>query len=671
MLPKLGILAGKGQLPIMIIDACKASGRPFFVIAFKGQTPVDTVVSTPHAWVRMGSGREILRLLRTEGVGELVFAGGIRKPTLFQLRPDWWGIKFLLKTRNYGAGDDGLLQTIIRTLESEEGFRVVSPDSLVDNLLAKPGFVSSREIDLSPFAEDIRVAVAAALDLGRQDKGQAAIARNGVVVDVEDVRGTDFMLRASAKSAVGTTHNGILAKVAKPEQETRVDLPTIGPETVDLAADAELAGIVIEASRSLIIDRDSVQRRADELGIFVHVMELGDDEFNHAIPMDMPDEQQGPLVFVIAGEPSGDQLGAALIRGLKRRLPHIRLAGVGGEMMEQEGLTSLFPMEELSVMGVTEVLPRLPNVLKRIKQTTQAAIAAEPDVVVTIDSPDFCFRVAKRLNGKGFPLVHYVAPSVWVWRPGRAKKIARFLDHLLAILPFEPPYFEAVGLPCTFVGHPIVERAKTGHGNAFRQRHDLAAHTQVIAILPGSRKGEVSRLLPIFLDAIGKLPASDTVRHYVFPTVENTDALVRAATEALSESVTIVSSNQDKTDALAACDVAIAASGTVALELAQAEVPAVIAYRLNPLTAFIGRRLATFRFASLVNLLEDRVVTPELLQEDCTPDKIAAALNNLLTSPERCAEQISGYKSALSKLTTTDDMGDSAAATAVIRVMER
>ncbi|MBT3558913.1 MAG: lipid-A-disaccharide synthase [Rhodospirillales bacterium] len=663
MLPKLGILAGKGQLPIMIIDACEASGRPYFVIAFEGQTPQQTVADAPHEWVRMGAGAKILKHLNDNGVKDLVLAGAIRRPTMFQLRPDWWGIKFLLKARSYGAGDDGLLQSIIRMLESQEGFRVVSPNDLVADLLAKPGFVSSGQIDLSSYTDDIHAAVSAALLLGQQDKGQAAIARSGHVVALEDERGTDALLRDHAELDMLSRRSGILAKMAKPQQETRVDLPTIGPETITMAAAAGLAGIVIEADRSLIIDRRLVQQKADEAGIFVHVMDLAQSHI--AVP------QSAPMVFVIAGEPSGDQLGAALIRGLKHAIPNIRLGGVGGERMKHEGLYSLFPMEDLSVMGVAEVLPRLPNILKRIRQTAQAAEASKPDVVVTIDSPDFCFRVAKRLRGKGIPLVHYVAPSVWAWRPGRAKKIAGFLDHLLAILPFEPPYFEAEDLPCTFVGHPIVEQNALGNGRAFRERHAIDPGAQVVAVLPGSRKGEVSRLLPLFLEVIDQLPPSIVPRHFLFPTVENTDAMIRAAMRNVSISVTITNDDEDKLDGLAASDVALAASGTVALELAQAGVPAIIAYRLNKLTAWFARRFVTARFASLVNLLEDRMVTPEYLLEDCTIDNIAPALSALLENPDLRAAQISGYKSALQKLTIAHRDNESAAASAVLRVMRQ
>lgn len=673
MLPKLGILAGRGQLPIMIIDACKTSGRPFFVIAFPGQTPPETVVNVPHVWVRMGAGAEILCHLKTEGVKDLVLAGGIRKPNLLQLRPDWWGIKFIIKARNYRAGDDSLLQALIRTLEREEGFRVISPNSLVSELLAKPGFLSTTNTDISSHLPDIRLGIQAALDLGRQDKGQAAVAKNAEIVGVEDEEGTDALLRRLATERSldeMTTRTGVLVKVAKPEQETRVDLPTIGPDTIAMVNAAGLAGVVVEASRSLVIDSLAVQQEADKVGVFVCAVKLAD-VLGQPLMKDAPLASPEPHVFMVAGEPSGDKLGAALIKDLKRKVPSIRVSGVGGSSMKNEGMISLFPMEELSVMGVAEVLPRLGSILKRIRQTADAIIAEKPNAVVTIDSPDFCFRVAKRLKGKGIPLIHYVAPSVWAWRPGRARKIARFLDHLLVLLPFEPPYFETVGLPCTFVGHPIVETDDLGNGHKFRQAHNIDKNAQVICVLPGSRKGEVNRLLPTFLDAIEQLPTQDVPqRHFIFPTVNNTDALVRTAVQRINAPLTIVSEQENKHDALAACDVAIAASGTVALELAQARVPAIIAYRFNPVTAFIARRLIKVPYASLVNILEDREVTPELIQEDCTAENISQELESLLIHPEKRAEQVSGCMSALKKLVAGRENGESAATAAILKIMK-
>lgn len=352
----------------------------------------------------------------------------------------------------------------------------------------------------------------------------------------------------------------------------------------------------------------------------------------------------GLLVFLVAGEPSGDVLGARLMSGLEELArasgEDVRFAGVGGPMMAARGLESLFPMADLTVMGLAEVIPRLPNLLRRIRETVAAVERLRPSVVVTIDAPDFCFRVARRLRGRGIPLVHYVAPTVWAWRPGRARKIAGFLDHLLALLPFEPPYFEREGLPCTFVGHPVVESGlDRGDGLGFRARHGMTGAGPVACVLPGSRGSETSRLLPIFSAALEILARSHPGLEAVVPTVATVAAGVRSAVESWPVRVTVIEGPEEKADAFAASDVALAASGTVALELALARVPAVIAYRVNPVSAWIGRRLIKVRYVTLVNLVLDRDAVPELLQEQCTPDRLAAATSRLLDDEMARREQ--------------------------------
>jgi lipid-A-disaccharide synthase len=345
-----------------------------------------------------------------------------------------------------------------------------------------------------------------------------------------------------------------------------------------------------------------------------------------------PGGRPDPLIFLVAGEPSGDALGAGLMAALKENTAgRIRFAGVGGNGMAGQGLESLFPMAELSVMGAAEVIPRLPAILGRIRETARKAAALAPAAVVTIDSPDFSFRVGRRLAGRGIPLIHYVAPTVWAWRAGRAKRIARFLDHLLALLPFEPPYFEREGLPCTFVGHPVVESgADRGDGPAFRRRHGIAEGAPLLAVLPGSRAGEVERLLPAFGSATARLARERAGLGAVVATVPAVAEAVRSAVRRWPFSAAVVEEEREKYDAFAAADAALAASGTVALELAMAGTPAVIGYRMNPLTSWLAMRLVRVRFASIVNLVLEREAVPEFLLHRCTPDNLAEAVGRLL-----------------------------------------
>ncbi|UEM05890.1 lipid-A-disaccharide synthase [Skermanella rosea] len=354
--------------------------------------------------------------------------------------------------------------------------------------------------------------------------------------------------------------------------------------------------------------------------------------------------EQGPLVFLIAGEPSGDLLGARLMTALKRRAGGpVRFAGVGGERMIAEGLDTLFPLHELSLMGIAELVPKLPNLVRRLAQTAAEIRRLRPDVVVTIDAPDFCFRIARRLKGQGIPFVHYVAPSVWAWRPKRARKVARVLDHLLALLPFEPPYFEREGLPCTFVGHPIVEGgAASGDGVRFRAAHGIAPTDRLLTVLPGSRRSEISRLLPDFRETIGRLAPRYPDLVVAVPTVPHVRDSVASEISSWPVRTILVEGDQDKYDAFAASEAALAASGTVALELALARLPAVIAYRMHPVTIGLYRRFIRVKYANLVNIMLDRMLVPELLQENCTPEKLDAAITKLLDDPAARREQQEG-----------------------------
>ncbi|MGE4350946.1 MAG: lipid-A-disaccharide synthase [Bdellovibrionales bacterium] len=350
----------------------------------------------------------------------------------------------------------------------------------------------------------------------------------------------------------------------------------------------------------------------------------------------MTERQEPPLFFLVAGEASGDLLGARLMAALKKRTGgYVRFAGVGGPRMEQEGLDLLFPQSDLAHMGLFELVRHLPLLLRRIHQTIDAVKKQKPAALITIDSPDFCFRVAKKLKGQGIPLIHYVAPTVWAWRPGRAKKIAQFLDHLLALLPFEPPYFTKEGLPCTFVGHPLVESA-AGQGNAerFRTKFGIGANVPLLAVLPGSRMGEVKRLLPIFCETVLRVRAQYPGLELMVPTVAHIEKRVREEMKNWGIPVHFTTNDEDKYDGFAACMAALACSGTVSVELAMSALPTVIAYKIGALTAFLYRRLIKTRFATLVNIMHDKEIMPEFLQEKCEPEKMAEAVLAYLSNPK-------------------------------------
>ncbi|CAO3422137.1 lipid-A-disaccharide synthase [Azospirillum endophyticum] len=383
--------------------------------------------------------------------------------------------------------------------------------------------------------------------------------------------------------------------------------------------------------------------------------------------------ESGPTLFLIAGEPSGDALGARLMAAAKRLTGgRVRFVGIGGERMTAEGLVSLFPMAELTLFGIFELLPHLPNLIRRIDQTVAEIISVRPDAVVGIDSPGFTVRVAKKVRAADstIPLIHYVAPTVWAWKPKRAAKYAAIYDHLLAVLPFEPPYFEREGLACTFVGHSVVEGgAGRGDGAAFRQRHGIAASDRVVAVLPGSRKGEVSRLLPDFRATLDLLRPSHPNLIAVVPTVATVRDRVAAAIADWPVRTVLVEGDTEKYDAFAAAEAALAASGTVALELALARLPTVIAYRLNPVTVALYRRLIRVKYVNLVNLMLDRMLVPELLQQDCRPDRLAAELGRLLDDPAARRAQVDGVAEVARWLGQGDTPPSERAARAVLDIV--
>lgn len=380
-------------------------------------------------------------------------------------------------------------------------------------------------------------------------------------------------------------------------------------------------------------------------------------------------------ICLIAGEASGDILGAGVMHALKAQHPDIQFSGVGGSRMKEEGLTSLFAMEELSVMGIWEVLPRLFNILSRIRQTAHHILTTKPDAVITVDAPDFCFRVIKKVKAKSktIPCIHYVAPSVWAWRPGRAKKVAQFLDHLLTLLPFEPPYFEEYGLNATFVGHPIVERqSRRGDSARFRKKYGIAGTQKVLCLLPGSRMSELSRMLDKFSVATDAVLRERPNMMIVLPTLPHLKKYIQNFFVGKGINPLVIDQEEDKFDCFASSAVALAASGTVSLELALADTPHIIAYKVNDITAWIVKKLLKTPYVNLVNILLNRALVKELLQEQCQPQIITHELFRLLDDKEARTNQLRGFRDALIMLGLGDpDTPSQKAAQAVLSVINK
>lgn len=364
--------------------------------------------------------------------------------------------------------------------------------------------------------------------------------------------------------------------------------------------------------------------------------------------------------FLVAGEASGDRLGAALMKGLAELAPGAGFDGIGGPLMQAEGLTSRFAMEELSVFGIAEVLPRYRHLKRRIAETARAVIDTSPDVLITIDSPDFCLRVARLVKaGSNIRTVHYVAPSVWAWRPRRAEKMAASIDQVLALLPFEPPYMQAAGMACDFVGHPVVAEPQAGPADVAAFRAETGIGTApILLVLPGSRRGEITRLAPVFGEALRPVLARHADMRVVLPAAAPVaSAVIKAAQDWPGAPLVLDPRGMDTTTeanrkrtAFAAADYALAASGTVSLELAAARTPMVIAYDMNWLSWQIMSRMLKTDTVTLVNLVSGHNTIPEFLGPACKPPAIAAALTGLIDDPAARAAQIAAMAQTMQAL---------------------
>ncbi|MBR0848401.1 lipid-A-disaccharide synthase [Bradyrhizobium diazoefficiens] len=374
-------------------------------------------------------------------------------------------------------------------------------------------------------------------------------------------------------------------------------------------------------------------------------------------------------IFLIATEESGDRLGAALMQVLRQRLGDgVEFEGVGGRAMAREGLKTLFPIEELSIVGFAAVVQQLPKILRLIRATADAVTAAAPDALVIIDSPDFTHRVARRVRAKNpaIPILDYVSPSVWAWRPGRARAMLGYVDHVLGLLPFEPEeYRNLQGPPCSYVGHPLIEQLPSLRPNAEEQKR-REAEPPVLLVLPGSRRSEIRHHLDIFGATLGRLQAEGRVFELMLPTMPHLEATIREGVATWPVRPQIVVGEAEKRAAFRIARAALAKSGTVTLELALSGIPMVTAYRVGAIEAFILRRAVRVSSVILANLVIGEDVVPEYLQEDCTPEKLAPALATVLADGDMRRRQVEAFARLDGIMSTGDKPPSELAADIVI-----
>jgi len=382
-------------------------------------------------------------------------------------------------------------------------------------------------------------------------------------------------------------------------------------------------------------------------------------------------------IMLVAGEPSGDRLGAQLMGGLKRVAleegRQLEISGMGGSEMEGEGLKSLFPLDATSVMGLREVVPAIPEILRRVRTVSDFARDMRPDVIVIIDSPDFTHRIARRVKAAipEIRIANYAPPQVWASRPYRAKKMAAYIDAALTLLPFEADFFDRAGLRAIFVGYPVVERrARMVGGADFRRRHGIAPDANLLVVLPGSRRNEIRFILPEFKGAVGLLAKEIPGLVCVIPTIGHVAPLVREAARDWPTPVHVIESEDEKFASFDAADVALAASGTVTMELALSGTPMVVGYRAGRITHALARHLIRVPYVVLVNLILGREAVPEFLQYDCAPKPLSDALARLFTDEAARNVQISALGDAMTQLGVEGENPSLRAARAVIQLAD-
>ena len=661
----LAVICGGGTLPFAVADAVGKRGRRVVLFAIRGWADPQRVAAYSHHWASFGQFGWFCRVAQREGCRDVVLIGSVVRPAIWKIRPDFKTLRLLPRIVGLlRGGDDRLLKGVAAIFE-EHGFRLVGAHEIAPDILMPEGPLG-RERPKARDHADIATALALLDATSPFDVGQAVVVADARVLAIEAAEGTDRMLariaelRQSGRIAAATGH-GVLVKAAKRGQDRRVDLPSIGPRTVEGAARAGLAGIAVVAGSTIIAEPEAYRCGRRPRAIVRDRCARRDGYVMTASAQPGPPAETVD-VFLVAGEESGDRLGAALMRALRERtFGHVSFAGVGGREMAAEGVTSLYSIDDLPIIGFSAIPRRIPKILRLMRFTAKAVVAKRPHVLVVIDSPGFTRGIARRVRAADptIAIVEYVSPSVWAWRPGRARVMRAYIDHILALLPFEPEVHRRLGgPPCTYVGHPLAGEVRELRPNAQEALRRLAA-PPVLLVLPGSRVGEVERLLGVFADTVALLRERAGPLEVVVPTVPHLAEPIRAATKQWPMQPRIVVETAEKQAAFRIARAALAKSGTVTLELAVAGVPTVGAYRVSWLEAVVGRRLVKVSSVILANLVLAENVVPEFIQEACTSENLAAAVLPLLTDTPQRRRQIEAF----SRLDAIMEIGSKAPAT--------
>ncbi|MBE6446876.1 MAG: lipid-A-disaccharide synthase [Alphaproteobacteria bacterium] len=623
----IGIVCGGGKYPRLVIESCIKKGFDICLLIIGRTDRFDNYSKLPKLCVNFGKIGLALEFFKLNRVDKIVFAGHVKRPKLSELDLDRVGINWLLKLwyPMIFKGDNALLSAV-SCLFAQENIQVVSGTNFLDDVLLKEGTYSDIELSKKE-RNDIILGIREAQSLGLQDIGQGVVISDGRIIAREDKWGTDAL--------ISRCYEGILVKTSKPQQDFRLDLPTIGVDTIENLHRHGFKGLVIEAGKTIVIDKEAVVQKAKEYRLFFQAILLS----------------KKRRIFIMAGEASGDYLGARLMRSIKRLDNDVEFIGIGGHCMDRAGLIRLFSISELSIIGIWEIIGKIFSMKKCIKRTADTILRYQPDVVIGIDSSGFNFRVYKILKKNKFmsSIIHYVAPPVWAWRKWRAKSLHKFIDKLMVLLPFEKEIFSKYQLPTVFVGHTIaMDRDFLPVSEKKDQRY------VTVTLLPGSRPSEIEKHMPILREFTELMAKKYSNVRFMLPTITEIAPLIKKHVDNWKIKPTVSTKKMKKVKAYNMSDVAVAASGTVTLELAKMQVPFVVIYKTSFVSYFLVKKLIQIPYVCLVNILSGRALVKELLQRECTAKNIFDEVTDLLFSG-KAQTQREEFKKIMNQLAAEPD----------------
>ncbi|MFC1570159.1 lipid-A-disaccharide synthase [Candidatus Omnitrophota bacterium] len=626
---KVGLIAGGGTLPVELLRSARRQGDKIVVFALEGSASPELDKEADKVyWLKIGEYKKFAFLLVKEGVRKIIFLGKVNKDEIYQSESRDAEFKSALKGMD-NKKDSSIFDEITKHL-SRIGVEVIDGLKYLPGLLAKAGILSDT-IPTERVEKDIAFGFGIAKKIAGMDIGQTIVVKDGSVVAVEAMGGTDATIRR-AREIAGS--GCVMIKVARPEQDMRWDVPTIGPDTIRALAENEFSGLALESDKMFLLDTEEVKKLADASGIAVKVVER-------------PKEKTGNNILIVSGEPSGDMRGAELMQQMKILLPDAKVWGIGGDLMEAQGADLVEHIRNLSMVGLMEIIRKLPRIHGQYKRLTENIRKRKPDIAILIDYPGFNLKVAKFLKGQGIPVVYYIIPQVWAWGKGRIELLKRFVDRALVLFDFEEKLLSDNGIDCQFVGHPLVDQADL---NKTKKAKESSEKNFTIALLPGSRKHEIDHMFPVMLEAARKIKEELPLTKFVVAENSNIDkSLYDACIEAHPE--LDVSRIQDNTlEALDECDFAIVTSGTATLETAIKEKPMVIVYKAAFITYIIWHFVKLLPFLGLANIVAKEEVVPEVLQGNFTPENLSLKVLEMIKDPERMEltrEKLRGIKHSL------------------------